>query len=83
MFHWEGDALLCGLGRAGIDLAPYLDRLLEPDATPQLRALYWMNFDGKRGRVKLQNAFWSDDRAAGEPLLAFLERSDVQARAAI
>jgi hypothetical protein len=78
----ELDALLCGIALAGLDLSPFLPRLLVPDAQLQLRELYWDNFSGKLGRVKLKNAFWAEDRGLGEPLLAFLESPEVVQRAA-
>lgn len=84
----SGDEVLCGLAYAGLDLTPFLNRLLEPEFSAQLKGLYWMNFDKESGRTKLYNTFWSErqrantrlDAPSGAPLVAFLERPDVRAR---
>lgn len=86
---WDGDSLICGLAAAGIDLEPYLSRLLDPRFAPQLLALYRMNFDPRTGRVRPGNSFWrkSDDHAlwdedkpSADQLVAFLESPEVEGR---
>lgn len=86
----EGDSLLCGLAGAGLDLDPYLSRLLDPAYALQLRALYGMNVDKSSGEVRLRNPFWRDtskptiaDYPSGAALEGFLNRQDVKARASL
>ena len=78
-FASEFDEFVCGVGRAGADVGPYLDGLMEPQHRAQLQAFYWLNVSGKTGRVKLQNAFWQDEPDGSAAVLAFLQRRDVEA----
>jgi len=67
----EVDALLCGLARGGFDLAPFLERLAQPDADAAFFALHDQNAVALM-KGKLANGFWKDHRPAGEPIRQWL-----------
>lgn len=64
---WGADAVLCAIGNAEDDLAPYLEAwaaaLEHPAAAAELRDLLRFSVRSKDGAVRLTNAFW-DDRDA-------------------
>lgn len=69
------DTLVCCLGQAVDDLAPFLDRWLEGPSEPALRHLarfVQANEESLRTKGELWNAFWSDRPAPAEQVKAWI-----------
>ena len=79
---WDGNDFICGLGRADVDLEPYLHVLLKQQYREQLAAVYRDNFDDELSVLRLVNAFWEEFPEAGEPLLGFLRSLNVEEKVA-
>jgi hypothetical protein len=74
---WNIDAWLCGLALAGADVRPFLATLAEPHNEGALFAYYEFNsFPLQKG--KLANSFWSGNREAQLPIIAWLKSAPVQ-----
>jgi hypothetical protein len=74
----EVDSWVCALGRAGVDVATWLPRLLEPSAVRALLGFFEANVDSLRDGT-LGNAFWSGREVAAAPVIAWLRSPQVQA----
>ena len=65
----EIDAWICGLGRAGVDVAPYLHKLEAPEVFPALIGFFELNAAALQ-EGKLGNSFWGNNRAPATPTQA-------------
>ncbi len=75
----EIDSLLCGVARAGLDISPYLQRLLAPSGLPGLRELDRLNRDAALRGASAEN-FWGDAPDDWRRLTDFLLSDDVAVR---
>jgi hypothetical protein len=73
----EIDSWICGLSMAGIDVTPYLGKLTLPPAQEALREYFELNADGL-AKGKLTNAFWTDQKANPQPVIAWFNSPNVQ-----
>jgi hypothetical protein len=64
------DSLICGFGRAGLDLYPFLGRLEAADAERALVGFYDRNSQALM-KGKLRNEFWGDFKAEAAPVIAW------------
>lgn len=81
---WDGfdstlDAMLCGIGRAGLDPAAYIERLLRPDRNFALNVLWETNHGALDRKGRLANGFWRDAPDAHAAAMARLQAPDIQA----
>jgi hypothetical protein len=74
---WNIDEWLCGLALAGADVHPFLATLAEPQNEGALFAYYELN-SGPLQKGKLGNSFWSGNREAQQPIIAWLKSAPVQ-----
>ena len=74
---WNIDAWLCGLALAGADVRPFLATLAEPRNEGALFAYYEFN-SAPLQKGKLENSFWSGNREAQSPIIAWLKSAPVQ-----
>jgi len=72
----ELDSLLCGIALSGAPIAQYLDRLM--DKPSALVAVYELNSNALLKNKKLANAFWSGEREASRPIVAFFQSPRVR-----
>lgn len=70
------DSVLCGIGRAGIDPRPFLNRLEKNPAA--LKAVFELNSRDLYLSDRLRNPFWSDAKAAAAMVVAFLRSPEVE-----
>lgn len=75
----EIEPLLCGMARAGMDLEPYLRRLLDPGNALALSQLHEMHGEAARKSAPAE-FFWEDAPAGWDLLMNFLTRSAVEER---
>lgn len=73
------DALVCGIARAGIETAPYLQHLLEPANLSALLGFHEANAQALAKKGRLRNPFWGDCPESAGAVIGFLRRQDVQA----
>src|SRR5262249_14397784 len=74
------DSWLCGLALAHIDLEPFQQRLVQPDAARALRELYEWNSYRLLAKGKLANAFWAEHPNEMRLIASWLKSAEVQAR---
>jgi hypothetical protein len=74
----EIDSWICGLSMAGLDVMPYLGKLTLPSSKDALVEYFEWNADGL-AKGKLTNAFWTDEKANSQPVLAWFNSAKVQA----
>lgn len=75
--EYEIDSWICGLALAGVDVAPFLQKLEDPAATEALICLFELNAAHLQ-RNKLGNAFWSENKEAAAQVVEWLESSAIQ-----
>ncbi len=80
------DIVLCAIGNAEDDLAPYLTEwasalarpAARPTATAQLRSLLGDGYRSAGSRRRLTNAFWRDRDIQAAQVIAWLSSADLQ-----
>jgi hypothetical protein len=73
----EIDALLCGVARAGLDVTPYLRRLLAPENLLGLRELHALDGEAAARGAEPEN-FWEDAPENWRRLTDFLTSAEVR-----
>jgi hypothetical protein len=69
--------MACGLALAGADVQPFLATLAEPQNEGALFSYYELNSSPLQ-KGKLGNSFWSGNREAQQPIIAWLKSAPVQ-----
>jgi len=77
---FDADGVLCGAGRAGLDLQPLFDHLMARPA--MLKALFEQNSYRLYTSNSLANAFWQDAPEAAAIVAAFLLSPEVELKIA-
>lgn len=82
--NWDGfddgiDELLCGIGRAGVDPIPYIERQLTDERSFALTLLWEVNRQSIARKGRLSNAFWAGADDAHAAVLTRLHAPDIQA----
>jgi len=75
---WCVDGWICGLGRAGLDLSPFLAQLLQPANHMTLGEYFSMNAGSLAKKGRLCNPFWPDDPTRELQAIEFLQSTIVQ-----
>ena len=74
---YEIDSWICGLALAGLDVAPFLQKLEDPATTEALIGLFELNA-ADLPKKRLGNAFWSDNNEAAAQVVEWFESSAIQ-----
>jgi len=57
---WALDSLLCAYARVGMNVMPFLERLLQPEHGPKLITLYETHSSTLNTKGRLSNPFWKE-----------------------
>ncbi len=78
-YGWDGESLLCGIARASLSIAPYLDRLRSPQFQDQLAGLFMEHYSNERRVLDRPACFWDEaPEDQRDILFAFLDSRDVR-----